>query len=89
MPKSKIIYQADQEIIGRHLKAKEWIMYTGKLTIYERNTYPVVLKLKSELYDSILGEFMDELKEFKGTTVSDVFGKLSRWYYKNGIIFQN
>jgi hypothetical protein len=89
MPKAKIIYQANQDVIGRHLRAKEWIMYSGKLTIYERKTYPVVLKLESEIYDSFLGEFMDEVKEFKGDTVADVFGKLSRWYYKHGIIFQN
>ena len=37
MPKSKIKYQANQEVIGKHLQAKQWIMYSGKLTIYDRN----------------------------------------------------
>lgn len=89
MPKSKIKYQANQEVIGKHLQAKQWIMYSGKLTIYDRKTNPVILSLKSEIYDTFIGEFMEDKKEFKGDSVSDVYGKLAKWYYKNGIIFQN
>ncbi len=89
MPKSKIKYQANQEVVGKHLQAKQWIMYSGKLTIYDRKTNPVILSLKSEIYDTFIGEFMEDKKEFKGDSVSDVYGKLAKWYYKNGIIFQN
>jgi hypothetical protein len=89
MPRSKIIYQADQELIGKHLRSKEWIMYSGKLSVYDRKTYPVVLKLESEIYDSFIQEIMEEKKEFKGFSIADVFGKAAKWYYKNGIIFQN
>ncbi len=89
MPKTTIIYQADQEVIGKHLQSKEWVMYSGKLTIYDRKTNPIVLKLKSEIWDTFIGEFMEDKKEFKGDSVSDVYGKMSKWYYKNGIIFQN
>jgi len=64
MPKSKIIYQADQEVIGKHLRSKEWVMYSGELTIYDRKTNPIVLKLKSEIYDTFIGEFMDDKKEY-------------------------
>lgn len=89
MPKTKIIYQADQEVIGKHLRSNEWVMYSGKLTIYDRKTNPIVLRLKSEIFDTFIGEFMEDKKEFKGDSVSDVYGKMSKWYYKNGIIFQN
>jgi len=89
MPKAKIIYQADQEVIGKHLRSNEWVMYSGKLIIYDRKTNPIVLRLKSEIYDTFIGEFMENKKEFKGDSVSDVYGKMSKWYYKNGIIFQN
>lgn len=64
-------------------------MYSGNLTIYDRETNPVVLKLNSEIYDAFIGEFMEEKKELKGDSVSEVFGKVSKWYFKNGIIFQN
>jgi hypothetical protein len=89
MSKSLIIYQANQEVIGKHLRSKEWIMYSGNLTIYDRNSDSVVLRLKSEIYDSFIGEFMEEKKEFKGNSISEVYGKMAKWYYKNGIIFQN
>ncbi len=89
MRKSRIIYQADQEIIGKHLRSKEWIMYTGKLKIYDRKTNPVILRIKSEIYDTFIGEFMEDKKEFKGNSISVVYGKLAKWYYKNGIIYQN
>lgn len=89
MPKAKIIYQANQEVLGKHLQSKEWVMYSGKLTIYERKTNPVVLKIKSEIFDTFISQFMDEKKEFKSDSVSDVYEKLAKWYYRNGIIFQN
>ncbi|GAI67455.1 unnamed protein product [marine sediment metagenome] len=89
MVKSTVLYQADQEVIGKHLRSKEWVMYSGKLTIYDRKTNPIVLKLKSEISDTFIGEFMDDKKEFKGDSVSDVYGKMAKWYNKNGIIFQN
>lgn len=81
MDKSKVIYQAEQELIGKHLRSNEWVMYSGSLTIYDRTSKPVVLKLKSEILDSFIGEFMEDRKDFKGDSVSEVFGKLSKWYY--------
>jgi len=45
--------------------------------------------LISEIDDTFIGEFMEEKREFKGNSVSEVFGKVAKWYFKNGIIFQN
>jgi len=89
MPRIKILYQANQEVTGKHLQSNEWVMYSGKLTIFDRKTNPVILTLQSEIYDTFIGEFMEDKKEFKGISVSDVFGKVAKWYLKNGIIFQN
>ena len=89
MSKSNIIYSADQEIIGKHIRSNEWVMYSGKLTIYDRKTNPILLKLKSEIYDSFINGFLENKKEFRGNSVSEVFGKMAKWYYKNGILFQN
>ncbi|NPA36292.1 MAG: hypothetical protein GXO47_05530 [Chlorobi bacterium] len=89
MAKSKLIFQAKQEVYGKHLKSNEWIMYSGKLSIYDRKTTPVILKLKCEQEVDFVSNLMDDTKEFKGNSVSDVFGKLAKWYYKYGIIFQN
>lgn len=89
MTKPTIIYQANQEVVGKHIRSNEWIMYTGKLTIYDRKVNPIVLQLESEISDTFIGEFMEDKKEFKGNSISDVYGKMSKWYYRNGIIFQN
>lgn len=89
MGKSLILYQADQEVIGKHMLSNEWVMYSGKLVIYDRKLYPIVLSLKSEIYDYFIGGFMEERIEFKGKSVSEVYGKVAKWYYKNGILFQN
>jgi hypothetical protein len=76
MPNPKIIYQADQDVIGKHLRSKEWVMYSGKLTIYDRKINPVILKLKSEIYDTFIGEFMEDKKEFKGIHLCMQFRQL-------------
>ncbi|WP_299247859.1 hypothetical protein [uncultured Cytophaga sp.] len=89
MGKSVIIYQADQEVIGKHLRSNQWIMYSGKLTIYDREKSPITLKIKSEIYDSFLSMGMDDKKEFKGDSVTEVYAKLSKWYYSRGILFKN
>jgi hypothetical protein len=89
MPKAKILYRSSEEVVGKHLRSNYWIYYTGELIIYDRKTQPVILKLKSEIMDSFIGEVMEDEKEIKGKTVSEVFGKVSKWLYKQGAIFQN
>ncbi|MCO5256796.1 MAG: hypothetical protein M9926_08550 [Lentimicrobium sp.] len=49
MAKSLIVYQADQEVIGEQIYSTEWVMYSGKLTIYDRKINPIVLNPKSEI----------------------------------------
>jgi len=39
--------------------------------------------------NSFIGEFMEQKKEFKGNSFSKIYGKVAKWYKKNGIIFQN
>jgi hypothetical protein len=89
MTRTKVIYQSKEEILGKHLRSGEWIYYTGKLTIYDRKTCPIVLKLQSEIVDSFIGELMEEKKEIKGKSLSEVFGKVARWLMNRGVIFQN
>jgi len=89
MAKSRLIYQEDQEVVGKHFRSNEYVFYSGQLKIYDRKTYPVVLNLKSEIADSFLSMGMDEKIEFKGDSVSEVFGKLSKWYYQRGILFRS
>jgi hypothetical protein len=89
MAKPIILYQAKQEIFGKHLRAKEWIEYSGKLIIYDRDICPVILKIKSKICDSFLAEIMDNEKEFKGKSVTEVYAKLSKWLLQREVVFQN
>jgi hypothetical protein len=52
MPKPLIIYQADQEVIGKHLRSNEWVMYSGRLVIYDRKLNPIVLS-RSQIINQI------------------------------------
>jgi isocitrate dehydrogenase len=89
MHKSTIVYQAKQEIFGKHIQAKEWIEYSGKLTVYDKKADPVLLKIKSEIADFFLAEIMDDKKEFKVSSVTEVYAKLSKWLFQREVIFQN
>jgi hypothetical protein len=89
MSKAKIIYRSKEEILGKLLKSGEWIYYTGELTIYDRKNNPIVLKLKSEIIDSFIREFMEKKKEIKGKSLSEMFGKVAKWLNNQGVIFRN
>ncbi len=87
MAQSKIIYQENQEVLGKHLQSKNYILYSGTLTIYERKTNPVILELKCIEYDSFMRMILEDYLEFKANTVTDVYGKLSKSFFNKGIIF--
>ena len=88
MPKAKILYQSKEKIYGKHLRAKEWIEYSGKITVFDRKKNSVILKIKCEIYDSFMRDVMDDEKEFKGNSVTEVYAKLSKWLYQREVIFQ-
>lgn len=89
MKKAKLLSQAKQEIPGKHVRVKEWIGYSGKLTIYDSKTNQVTPKIRSKVFDSFLAEIMDDEKEFRGASVTEVYAKLSKWLYQREVIFQN
>lgn len=89
MAKSRLIYEAEQELGGKHLRSGEWVMCSGKLKIYDRLKRPVVLSVTNEIYDTFIGEGMEDKKRFTGDSVAEVYGRFSKWYFKHGIIFHD
>jgi hypothetical protein len=87
MAKSVKLFESKEEIIGKHLRSKEWIMYSGRLTIYDRPIKPVILKIKSEIFDSFISMEMDDSKEFTGENITQVYQKLSSWFNRKGVKF--
>ena len=87
MAKAIKLFESREEIFGKHLRSKEWIMYTGILTVYDRTEKKVILKIKSEIYDSFISMEMDDKKEFSGNNISEVYQKLVSWFNRKGVNF--
>ena len=65
MPKTKILYQTKESIYGKHLRAKTWIQYSGKMIVFDRKTNPVTLNIKSEIADSFMRDILDKKRYLK------------------------
>jgi hypothetical protein len=89
MSKARIIYQSREELSGKHLQSGEWIYYAGELRVYDRKTKPVLLTIRSVYWDLFIPDSMEQEKEFYGNSISEVFGKISKWLFKYGIILQS
>ena len=89
MAKDKIIFQSNEEVSGKFKRTGEYIDYTGILTVYSRKTKPVQLELKCVYNNFILEDIMDENITFSGNSITEVYAKLSKWYLRYDIVFQN
>jgi len=89
MTKPKIKFQYKEEIFGKFTRTNEYICYSGKLTIYDKKTKPVKLQIKCEYNNYVLEDFMEEQKTFLGDSITEVYSKLSKWFYNYEIVFQN
>jgi len=86
MEKSQIIYTEKQEIMGYFPKGRDGVFYEGTLTITDKDKHSVTLELKITMHHFIF-EF-PETKTFKGDSVSEVYGKLSKWFASLGFVFR-
>lgn len=87
MTKVKKIFESKEEIAGKHLLSNEWIWYSGILTIYDRSKNSVTLTIKSEFTDSILSMMLDDKKTFTADSITQVYAKLVKWFYKRDVVF--
>ena len=89
MPRARLIYEEEEYLSGYYAMAKEWVGYTGKLSISESKTAPVKLKLSMEYVSVGLDMVMPQKKTITGKSVAEVYGKLSKWYLSYNILFKN
>ena len=89
MKKAKLIFQSEEEVTGKFKKTGEYIDYKGKLSIYDRKAKPVLLELKCIYNNFVLEDIMDSEISFSIDSISQVYAKLSKWYLKYDITFQN
>ncbi|MEI6138258.1 MAG: hypothetical protein WCP85_03290 [Mariniphaga sp.] len=86
MKKSLIIYTETQLISGYFPKGKDSVFYNGTLTVTDNEKTPVTLELKIKMHPYVV-EF-PENKSFKADSVTEVYGKLSKWFSSYGFIFR-
>jgi hypothetical protein len=86
MEKPQIIYKEKEEIWGYFPKGKDSVFYEGTLTIAHKKANPVTLNLKIKMRHFVF-EF-PETKTFKGSSVTEVYGKLSKWFTSYGFVFK-
>ena len=89
MAKAKLLFQSKEEIFAKYRRSGEYISYTGKLSVYERKTKPVVLDLKPDYIDPFMPEIMYSKKSFTGNSITEVYAKLSKWFLRFDCTFQN
>jgi hypothetical protein len=86
MEKIKVVYQSKEEIYGYFPKGNDSLTYAGVLTVSDKagkNMVTLDLTIKRHLY---IMELPDK-KIFNGESVTQVYGKLSKWFYSYGIVF--
>ncbi len=80
MAKAKLLFQSKEEIFAKYRRSGEYISYTGKLSVYERKTKPVVLDLKPDYIDPFLPEILDSKKSFTGNSITEIYANFQNGF---------
>lgn len=84
MPRYNIIYESDERIRGHLPRSKEWIVYTGRLTIKDGDKNPVTLKMTFEPPHPFPFS-MPEKHSIKAESVTGFYMKLNKFLMGYGI----
>jgi hypothetical protein len=60
---------------------------SGQLKVHVRTKKAVILKIRSEIFDSFISIEMKDSKDFFGNDISRVHKKLVSWFSKFGVKF--
>jgi len=83
------MWKSEQYINIFFPRAKEYVGYKGFLTIINSKKKPVKLELTSSIIDSYLDALMERNISFSGNSISEVYGKMFKYFNKYGMIFVN
>lgn len=84
----KVIYESQENILGRLTKSKEWVRYRGVVRIKEGGKMPVSLEM-TFVPPHPFPFNMPETHRIQGTSVTDVYAKVVKFFGKFGIEFKN
>ena len=89
MAKAEILWKSDESIRILFPRAKDYLHYKGALTITSKKTKNVSLEIKCIISNYVMENYMDDEITFTGDSISEVYGKMSKYFSKYGMIFIN
>lgn len=89
MRKIETIWKSEEFINVKFPIAKDYLNYKGLLTITNKKTKPVTLAITCTLGNYVMENIMDKNISFTGNSISEVYGKMSKYFSKFGMIFIN
>lgn len=88
MPKNKVVFEFNEEIYGIVPKAQDWVHYKSILKIKDGGKTPVSLEM-TFVPPHPFAFNMPDSYFIKGTSITDVYVKVVRFFDKFGIEFRN
>ena len=88
MVKSAVIYESQEVIYGYLSKSKEWVEYKCTLRVKDCGKFPVTLQMKF-IPPHPFAFSMPEIHKVKGTSVTDVYVKVVKYFRRFGLELRN
>jgi hypothetical protein len=87
MPRYKTVFESKEEIYGIVPRANDWVHYSALLKVKDGGKFPVVLEMEF-VPPHPFAFNMPEKHVIKGVSITEVYAKLSKFFYKFGIMFK-
>ena len=88
MAHSRAGFESNEHILGFHLKAKDWVEYTGVLKVRDSGQKPVSLAMTIVLPQPFLFN-MPETYSIRTKSVTEAYAKVVKFFRRFGIELRN
>ena len=88
MPRYNVIFESNEDIYGIVPKAYDWVHYKSVLKVKDGGKFPVSLEM-TFVPPHPFAFNMPDSHSIKGTSITDVYVKVVRFFKKYGIEFRN
>jgi hypothetical protein len=87
MPKYNVIFESKEDIYGVVPKADDWVHYESVLTVKDGGKFPVSIEMKFVPPHPFLFN-MPLNHSIKGTSITNAYAKVAKFFRKFGIEFR-
>ncbi len=88
MPQYNVIYKSNEDIYGKELKGYDWVHYKSILKIKDGGKFPVSLEM-TFVPPHPFAFNMPNSHSIKGSSITDVYVKVVKYFKKFGIELRN